>query len=266
MTIDLQALLPIADRAATMAGDLVRTMAPGVVTAKGDRDMVTEVDHAVEWAVREFLARETPEVGFLGEEGGGGGEGLVWVLDPVDGTANLVHGIPLCAVSLGLVDAGVPVLGVIDLPFLGVRYSAAAGAGARAGGTAIRARDTRDLAGAIVSIGDYAVGEHARELNRPRLALTGELAARVQRVRMVGSAAIDLAWVAEGRTDATVMLNNKPWDTAAGSVIAREAGAVVVDVDGSPHTMRSRATLAAAPGIADDFLRLVAEAHRTASS
>ena len=174
--------------------DIIRTKAPGVVTAKGDRDMVTEVDYAVEQAVRDFLTRETPEIAFLGEEEGltHTGSGLMWALDPVDGTANFLHGIPLCAVSLGLIDKNIPTLGVIDLPFLDTRYTAVEGTGARANGAEINASHTRDLDAAIVSIGDYAVGTGAQERNRPRLALTHELAARVQRVRMFGSAAIEM--------------------------------------------------------------------------
>jgi myo-inositol-1(or 4)-monophosphatase len=107
------------------------------------------------------------------------------------------------------------------------------------------------------------VGDGAEAENRARLALTGLLAARVRRVRMFGSAAVDLAWVAEGRVDALVMLNNRPWDTAAGVVIAREAGAAVVDAAGAPHTMRSRTTVAAAPGVLAGLLGLVGEAVRT---
>ncbi len=267
MTIDFRTLLPIAEQAVTLAGEIVRTRAPGVVTAKGDRDMATEVDYAVEHAVREFLSRETPQIGFLGEEEGvtHAGDGLMWALDPVDGTANFLHGLPLCGVSLGLIDGDASVLGVIELPFLATRYTAAEGGGARANGVEIRASDTRELGAAIVSIGDYAVGENAAELNRPRLALTQELAARVQRVRMFGSAAIDLAWVAQGRTDALVMLGNNPWDTAAGVLIAREAGAAVVDVDGSPHTMTAGATIAAAPRLVADLVELLAEVRRGSS-
>jgi myo-inositol-1(or 4)-monophosphatase len=252
-------LLSVAEQAAAVARKIIRTKAPGVVTAKGDRDMATEVDYAVEHAVREFLAKETPEIGFLGEEEGISGVtgGLTWVLDPVDGTANFVHGIPLCGVSLGLLDGDTAVLGVIDLPFLDARYTAAAGEGARRDGSEIGVSRTSELRDAIVAVGDYAVGDGAEELNRPRLAITGALAARVQRVRMLGSAAIDLAWVAEGRLDAHVMLNNNPWDTAAGVAIAREAGAAVVDLDGSPHTVGSRATVAAGPDLIADFLDLL---------
>ncbi|GGT21539.1 inositol monophosphatase family protein [Nonomuraea spiralis] len=266
MTIDVRTLLPVAEQAASIAGAIITSKAPGVVTAKGDRDMATEVDFAVEHAVREFLSRETPEIGFLGEEEGTSraGEGLTWVLDPVDGTANFLHGIPLCGVSLGLVDGDTSLLGVIGLPFLNLRYSAAEGAGAKANGSHIQVSGARDLRDAIVALGDYAVGENAPERNRPRFALTEGLAARVQRVRMFGSAAIDLAWVADGRIDANVMLSNNPWDTAAGVVIAREAGAVVVDLDGSPHDMASQATIAAGPELVTDLVAILAEAQQAA--
>ncbi|MEV4175014.1 inositol monophosphatase [Nonomuraea sp. NPDC049709] len=267
MTIDARTFLPIAERAVSIAGEIIRTKAPGVITVKGDRDMATEVDYAVEHAVRKFLSRETPEIGFLGEEEGVShtGDGLMWALDPVDGTANFLHGIPLCGVSLGLIDKDTPTLGVIDLPFLNLRYSAAEGAGAVANGSDIRVSDARDLQTAIVAIGDYAVGENAHERNRPRLALTQELAARVQRIRMFGSAAIDLAWVADGRIDANIMLSNNPWDTAAGVIIAREAGAMVVDLDGSPHSMTvAQATIAASPKLVADLVELIAEARKVA--
>ncbi|MGJ6966173.1 inositol monophosphatase family protein [Streptosporangium sp. G11] len=102
----------------------------------------------------------------------------------------------------------------------------------------------------------------AQTKNGLRLALTCELVARVQRVRMFGAASIDLAWVAEGKVDALVMMSNKPWDTAAGVLIVREAGAGVVDLDGSPHTMNSAATIAASPKILADLVELIAEARK----
>ncbi|WP_030926125.1 inositol monophosphatase family protein [Streptosporangium amethystogenes] len=267
MTVDARALLPIAEQAVTIAGEIVKTRLPGTITAKGDRDMATEVDYAVEHAVRDFLSRETPEIGFVGEEEGATAaaeSGLKWILDPVDRTANFLRGIPLCGVSLGLVDKDMPTLGVIDLPFLGSRYSAAEGHGAQANGQEIHTSDTGDLHSAVVAIGDYAVGSDAQTKNRLRLALTHELAARVQRVRMFGAASIDLAWVAEGKIDALIMLSNKPWDTAAGALIAREAKATVVDLDGSPHTMNSAATIAASPKILADLIELITEARKNA--
>lgn len=169
---DLRALLHIACAALDQASTLVTDMAVGSVTAKGDRDMASEIDYAVEEQVRSFLLKETSEIGFLGEESGGSGIGgaLTWALDPVDGTANLVNGLPLCAVSLGLVENDRSVLGVIDLPFLGQRYKAADGHGAFCSETRIAPSRTETLSEAIVAIGDYAVGDQARERNRRRLA------------------------------------------------------------------------------------------------
>lgn len=260
MTASPGALVPAALEAAALAGDLIRSRRPGTLTAKGDRDMASELDFAVERAVRAHLRRRTPDVAVLGEEEGVTGRydgDLLWALDPIDGTANFVHGMPLTGVSLGLLRGDRPVLGVIDLPFLGARYWAVEHAGAYEGDRRISASRTGGLREAIVAIGDYAVGVGAEEKNVLRLALTERLAGRVQRVRMLGSAAIDLAWVAEGKLDACVALSNNPWDTAAGVVIAREAGAVVVDLDGSDHTSASAATIAVAPRLAGELLDLV---------
>lgn len=96
--------------------------------------------------------------------------------------------------------------------------------------------------------------------NHARLALTEALAARVQRIRMLGSSAIDLAWVADGKTDASIMLLNQPWDTAAGVVIAREAGAVVVHARGELHTTASKSTIGAAPHLVEEILATISSA------
>ncbi|MBO8197377.1 inositol monophosphatase family protein [Streptomyces smyrnaeus] len=261
---DLAALLEVADRAVDQAAELVTTMSLGKVTAKGDRDTVSEIDLAVEEKLRTFLLAETPEIGFLGEEHGASNEAggaLTWSLGPVDSTANLVNGMPLCGVSLGLVEGNRSVLGVIDLPFLGERYRGAAGQGAFRGEERISPRRTTSLKDAIVAIGDYAVGHNAENRNAPRLALTNLLATRAMRVRMLGSAATDLAWVAADRLDASIALSNHLWDTAAGTAIAREAGARVVDWDGTPHTAMSTATVVCAPSIADEVARIVKAAH-----
>lgn len=257
-------LLKIASAAVDIASDLIRTRQPGVLTAKGDRDMATEVDYEIEHRVRAFLHDATPYVGFIGEEEGQQGDRteLTWALDPIDGTANFVHGIPMCGTSLGLVKDNHPVLGVIDLPFLGARYTAAEECGAYANETPIAVSKTGDLAQAVVAIGDYAVGDNAQRRNIPRLAVTRQLAAKVQRVRMHGSAATDLAWLAHGKIDALITLSNKPWDMAAGVIIAREAGASVVDKDGSPHDLKSEATIATTRGLATAVLALLEDAER----
>jgi myo-inositol-1(or 4)-monophosphatase len=232
---------------------------PVRVNTKGDRDLVSEVDLAVERTVREFLARRTPQIGFLGEEEGSVDRSAdpFWVLDPIDGTVNFVRGLPMCAVALALVHRGRPVLGVIDLPFLDQRYSAVAGGGAYRNGARLAVRPTEALSLAVVALGDFAVGADSPSKNRLRFEVATAAAAVALRVRMLGSAAIDLAWLAEGSLDASIVLSNKPWDVAAGVVIAREAGARVVDVDGSDHTMGSSATLAAPPSLIGELVTLV---------
>ena len=119
---------------------------------------------------------------------------------------------------------------------------------------------TRRMRDAVVAVGDYATGPGADRENEVRLAVTVQLAPRVHRMRMIGTAALDLAWVAEGRLDCSVTLGNLPWDTAAGVLIAREAGARVVDADGSPHDLDSAFTLAAVPDLIDQLVLLVSAA------
>lgn len=256
------ALLPVAREAVAIARRIMLARAPVSVTVKAERDLVTDVDLAVEEGVREFLTRETPEIGILGEEHGRSGpvDGLWWALDPVDGTANFARGIPLCGVSLGLVDGRRGVLAAIELPFLGVRYVAAEGHGAYADDERIQISAATKLADAVLAIGDFAVGEGAQRKNRVRLTLLAELGERAQRIRMLGTAAIDLAWVAQGRLEGAVILANLPWDTAAGVLLVREAGGLVLDTDGTAHTVESSATIAVCPGLRDEIMPAVARA------
>ncbi|WP_274531752.1 inositol monophosphatase family protein [Micromonospora hortensis] len=255
-------LLPLANEAVDLAHHLMRTLRPGTLTSKGDRDMASEVDYAIEQQVRELLAARAPDIGFLGEEHGLSGDSteLMWALDPVDGTVNFVHGSPLCAISLGLIHKKKSVLGIIDLPFLGARYQAAEGCGAFANGERIHCSQTEDLQDSVVAIGDYAVGTDAVAKNVQRLAITHQLVRNVQRIRMHGSAAIDLAWLSHGKIDAFIMLNNKPWDTAAGVVIARESGVQLVDIDGAPHCADSTATVGGNDRVLPRVLALVQQA------
>ncbi|WP_216209537.1 inositol monophosphatase family protein [Amycolatopsis aidingensis] len=257
---DLNELLGIAREGAEIGAKLMTTLAPGTVRAKGDRDYVTELDVKVQHEIRDHLHRATPDVDFLGEEEGGGvldeGTDYVWALDPIDGTSNFAHGIPLCATSLALVHRGEPVVGVIIAPFLNLRYHATKGGGAYCNDQRIHASETTDLSRAIVSIGDYATGPGAAEKNRRRFAVTQALAENVERVRMFGAASLDLAWVAEGRTDACVILSNKPWDMAGGVVLTHEAGARTVDAQGEQHGFSSGETISGANGQITDQIRL----------
>ncbi|HLS78163.1 MAG TPA: inositol monophosphatase family protein [Nocardia sp.] len=261
--MDRRALLQIARDAVGEGARLLFSAPPGEVTIKSDRDYVTELSTRIQSVLEDLLTQLTPDIAFFGEEGAARPvfpeRGRAWVLDPIDGTSNFIHGLPLCAVSLALIEDGKPVLGVIDAPFLELEYYASEGEGAYSNGEPISVSSASLPGDAIISIGDYAVGAEAGRKNQDRLAATAALASKVERVRMFGSPALDLAWVAEGRTDGCVMLSNKPWDTAAGVIIAREAGAEVTGTDGAPHTIGSAHTVAATPALSPALLELLAE-------
>jgi myo-inositol-1(or 4)-monophosphatase len=257
----LDHLADVARSAVQIGTELIKTTRPHTVTEKTDRDTFTEVDVQIEREVRAYLAEATPEIGFVGEEEGRSGTSAdnpyTWGLDPIDGTANFVHGVPLCEVSLALLQGDRAVIGVISIPYLSLHYSAIQGRGSFINDEKLHVSKTTELAKSIVAIGDYALGAEAPNKNRQRIALTAELAAQVERIRMFGSAAHDLAWLAEGRIDGAIIMSNNPLDLAAGILIAREAGATVVDSSGSQHTPESAHTIASTPGIARMLLTLV---------
>lgn len=263
MNTTRESLLESARRAVKSGVSIVDSAAVGSVTAKGDRDFVTDIDIRVQEHIRRLLSAETPQIAFLGEEGGqtGRDHDPFWALDPIDGTSNFIHGIPLFGISLALFEGNEPTIGVIAMPALRIEYYAAIGMGAFRNGNLIRVGNASKLSESIISVGDYAVGNAAVERNRPRLSLTGLLASRAERIRMFGSAAFDLACVADGSTDGCVILSNNPWDIAAGTVIVRESGGSVYDSDGSTHDIRSRHTIAGNGVTAKELVALVQKAH-----
>jgi myo-inositol-1(or 4)-monophosphatase len=231
----------------------------GALIAKGDRDFATDVDLQVEAVVRESLETATPEIPFLGEEelGVEMGAEARWVLDPIDGTINFAKDSPLCSISLSLVVGGQPVLGIVDTPFLGERFVARQGDGAYLNGKRIAVSPVPGLHEAMVGLSDFKVGVGSEEENRIHLALLTTVAHRCLRVRMHGSAALDLAWLGAGRLHATAMLSNLPWDVTAGLLIVREAGGRVFDFDGSEHDADSRYTIASTPSLAEPIVEIV---------
>lgn len=261
----LSEYLAVAERAVDLAVELIESglSERRTLQHKGDRDFASDLDLAVEDLLRAHLAEATPEVAFLGEERGVSGDAdspYAWVLDPIDGTVNLVHGLPVFCVSLGLTYEGDPVAGVVHSPPLGERFSAAKGSGATLGGKTIACSDTADLAEALVAFPDFALADRPADVNAERLRLITDLVPRVQRIRMMGSAAMDLCWVAAGRFDATVLPQSNLWDVAAGVVIAREAGAVVLDRHGVPFGAGSTSVVAAASGLAPQLCERIAAA------
>lgn len=234
------------------------TGAPLTRTEKAAKDFLTEVDLASEAVLRRALAASTPEIGFFGEEGGGDAleRGRVWVADPLDGTINYAAGSPLCGVMLGLLEDGVPVLGVIDLPFLGMRVDAVAGAGARLAGEPARIRDVNALEQAIVAMGD------AFHRGGPRhgayLDLTTAVHRHALRFRCVGSAAVLWTWLAAGQIQGIVLAHNNPYDVVAGHIVAQEAGALVSDYAGGPLGLDSGGAMACVPGAQAELVALAA--------
>lgn len=212
---------------------------------KAAKDFLTEVDLASEAALKAALAKSTPDIGFYGEEGGGAdlNTGRVWVADPLDGTINYATGSPLCGVMLGLLEDGEPVLGVIDLPFLGTRVD---------GGAVV---DVDGFDEAIVGMGD-AFHQGGGDRLDAYLNLTMEVHRRAMRFRCVGSAAVLWTWLASGNIQGMLLAHNNPYDVVAGHAVARASGAVITDYAGAPLTLSSRGAMAAAPSIHSDLTAL----------
>jgi myo-inositol-1(or 4)-monophosphatase len=232
---------------------------------KGDYGFATVVDVEIERLVRAHLRERTPDIPFLGEEAGGASleSDAVWVLDPIDGTANYADGSPLCAVSLALVSQGRPVLAVIEAPLLGERFVAVEGEGAFRNGRPMSVA-AQEVGDPLVALSDFAFGRKHRASNRLRFAVIEELARRSMRLRIHGSVALDLAWLAAGHMSATIALSNLPWDVCAGVLLVREAGGAVFDADGSPWGPGSGSTLAAIPAMRDQLVEVLGAAQRRA--
>jgi myo-inositol-1(or 4)-monophosphatase len=246
MTENPGSLLTVAFQAAATASEILRASPPRAFAEKSGWDLGVEL--AVDCAIRSRLAAETPDIGFLGEaeeQAGTPGAEWAWALGPIDVTSDFARSVPLCAVSLALLHRGQPVLGVIDAPFLQKRYHAVEGQGAYLGGKRLVAGPEAGLRDAIVAIGEYPVGHDSDRGSQLRLAARVQLAPLVHRVRMLGTAVLDLAWVAEGQRDASITLGHRPWGIAAGVIIAREAGATVVEY-GGPHDVGSAVAVAVA--------------------
>jgi myo-inositol-1(or 4)-monophosphatase len=182
------------------------------------------------------------------------------VLDPIDGTINFARDSPLCAISLALVTDGRPRLAIVDVPLLGERFVAVAGQGAFLNGRRIEVSAVARLAEAVVGLTDFAVGLET-ETNAVQLRLMEKLASRALRARILGSEAVDLAWVACGRLDAALMLRSRPWDVAGGILLVEEAGGKVFGEGLRFPGVGSASTFAATPGLVRPVLELVAGAR-----
>lgn len=240
-------LVSVAETVAREAGTLVRDGRPDRVavaaTKSSPQDVVTAMDLASEALLRRRLAELRPGDGFLGEEGGfeAGSTGVTWVVDPIDGTVNYLYGLPAYSVSVAAVvaaEAGTApspaawtvLAGCVHAPALAITYTAGRGAGACLDGRALHLASTPQLADALVSTGFGYVARRRRAQAR----VVGDLLPRVRDIRRMGSAALDLCAVAAGTVDLHYERGLQPWDMAAGSLVAQEAGAVVTGLRGRP--------------------------------
>lgn len=244
---DAEPLLELAVAAADAAVALLvggRPRALDTVRAKSTAtDMVSEMDHAAEEAIRAVLLGARPDDGFLGEETGArpGTSGCTWVVDPLDGTTDYLYDFPGWNVSVAGVDEAGTVVAVVAIPQLGEVFTATRGGGARRNGEPVACSTVDALPGALCATGfSYDPDRRARQG-----AVLAAVLPHIRDVRRMGAAAADLCSVACGRVDAYWERGLAPWDAAAGALIAREAGATVWGDDGAPSSL----VIAAGPEI-----------------
>jgi len=211
---------------------LERWGTPLQITRKGEVDLVTDVDLELQELIREGIARRFPEHVVLGEEGvqeeGAQEAEYLWLVDPLDGTTNYVHGHPCFCVSLAWAHRGEVLLGCVYDPLRNELFYAAKGKGATLNGTQITVSRTGSLISSLLSTG---FPYERATLSDSNIIHLGKLINRIQGVRRSGSLALDLAYVAAGRLDGHWEFHVKPWDTAAGGLMVKEAGGRISGVE-----------------------------------
>lgn len=243
----LATALDAADAASTVLKDHFGSTELAV-EAKQANDFVTAADRASEEVILRMLRERHPDHPILSEEAGWSGveEGeFVWVVDPLDGTTNFLHGLPVWAVSIGCLRHRRPVVGVIAEPVTGRVFSAARGEGARCGDRRLTVSSRTDLEGAFLATGFPFKAKDALPLY---LDLFEAVFRRAQAVRRTGAAAIDLAYTAAGTYDGFFEFKLSPWDLAAGTVLIEEAGGRISNLDGEDDFLTSGNVLAGTPG------------------
>ncbi|HLG61375.1 MAG TPA: inositol monophosphatase family protein [Ktedonosporobacter sp.] len=228
-TVDIPAIVKIAEGAAREAGAylLQKLGAAKVEHRKSLRDDVLDADLQAEQLIVTRLRKELPHIGMLSEESGQEGEyDHYWIIDPLDGSANFQHGSPLFGIAIALVTQQTPHIGVIYLPTRDEMFLAIQGQGAYLNNTRITVSEVAMLNEAIIHVGDFTK-EGNLEIINEGLEDFSKLAKHTQRVRMIGTAAADLAYVACGRADALINYATTPWDIEAGKLLLLEAGGTV---------------------------------------
>jgi myo-inositol-1(or 4)-monophosphatase len=219
------------------------------VSQKGPSDFVSAADLRAEKVLRTELAKARPRFGFLLEEGGEviGADGHHrWIIDPIDGTTNFLHGIPHFAISIGLEMDGEVIAGLVFNPITDEMYYAEKGKGAFLNDKRLRVSARSNLTDSVIATG---IPFHGRPGHKPFLKQLERVMDKVAGVRRAGTASLDLAYVAAGRCDGFWEAGLQPWDIAAGVILVREAGGFITELDGGKNFMKSGNVLAANPKI-----------------
>ena len=262
-------MLNIAVKAARRAGQIINRASLDVgnlkVDVKRQSDYVTEVDRAAEAAIIEVLRDTYPDHGILAEESGLAGSSASseyqWIIDPLDGTTNFIHGLPQYAVSIGLAHRGVMTQAVVYDPNRNELFTATRGGGAYLNDKRIRVAKRTRLEDALLGTGfPFRVFTHIDAY----MAIFRDVAQRTAGMRRPGAASLDLAWVACGRIDGFWELGLSPWDMAAGTLLITEAGGLVGDLSGEPGYMKTGNIVGGNPKIFAQLVQLIAP-HLSAS-
>jgi len=256
-------MLNIAVKAARRAGTIINRAAQDIdaltVSTKRHNDFVTEVDQAAEQAVIQILLKAFPDHAILAEESGATGKSdYVWIIDPLDGTTNFIHGFPQYCVSIGLQHKGVLTQAVVYDPGRNELFTASRGDGAYLNDRRIRVSKRKQLDDALIGTGyPFREMKHIEQY----LPALGQLMGQTAGIRRAGAAALDLAYVAAGRLDAFWEMGLSPWDMAAGCLLILEAGGLVSDFDGDNNYMERGTIVAGSPKVFAPLLQIVAAHH-----
>lgn len=237
------------------------------VQEKEQAGLVSEADIESERVITEILRDAFPDIPVLGEESAFREQtskvsDSCWVVDPLDGTTNYVHGFHVFNVSIGLQWKGELVVGVVDVPLLNKTYSCAKGQGAFANGEKLSVSSRGRIKEALLATGFFPDNIVAL---KEQLKIFSELVFEARGIRRPGAAAYDLCLVAEGVFDAFWEPNLKPWDAAAGTLMVREAGGVVWNYDGEPYSLSDKTLLAGNPEIAQELVSRIRDFRRRAA-
>jgi myo-inositol-1(or 4)-monophosphatase len=252
-------MLNTAVKAARRAGQIINRASQDVesiaISRKSQNDFVSEVDHAAEAAIIETLLEAYPKHAILAEESGAAGDSeYQWIIDPLDGTTNFLHGFPQYAVSIGLRHRGVITQAVVYDPARNDLFTATRGAGAFLNDRRIRVSKRAGLKEALIGTGfPFREFEHLNDY----LAIFRELLQKTAGLRRPGSAALDLANTAAGRYDGFWEFGLKPWDVAAGSLLVQEAGGIVADFAGEDGFLESGNVVAGNPKVFAQLLQVI---------